>query len=189
MHVICRSLFVYITLIVAALNATPVLAQKPAKVIRGYVLDQISIDVKPYTAPPLEALLETRVWLTTIHMFGGGMQKTFMAVKDGQAQRVWSHGQPALRNNFLRLLPEGFRVDTEAQARKLVEAATSIHHQFTEPVTSVDEMRVEHFEGTWLFVDGGRFDKATGYRISHDKEGVPTGFEYSLELNTEPLSD
>jgi len=172
------------------LTATPALAQKEPAVIRGHIIDQVSIDVEPYITESLAALFDIRLWETEVDTFGGSGTATFyMAVLNGEALRVLRHGVPERRDGFLRLLPADFRVTNEAEARRMVAAATSIHSRFSEPETPVEAMRVERREGAWLFVDGERFDAATGYRISHDAEGRPTGFEYSWELDAEPLSD
>lgn len=172
------------------LAATPALAQKEPAVIRAHILDQVGIDVEPYVTDPLEALFDIRIWQTEVDMFGGGGTSTFyMAVLDGEPLRILHHGVPEQRDGFLRLLPADFRVTTEAEARRMVAAATSIHSRFSDPDTPVDEMRVERREGAWLFIDGERFDEATGYRITHDAEGRPTGFEYSWELDAEPLAE
>lgn len=172
------------------LGATQALAQKDPYVIQGHILDQIDVDVEPYITDPLEALFDTRLWQTEVETFGsGGVSTFYMAVVDGEVLRVLRHGVPEPRDSFMRLLPEDFRVTTEAQARRMVAAATSIHSRFSEPETSVEEMRIERRESAWLFVDGERFGAATGYRITHDPDGRPTAFEYSWELDAAPLTE
>ena len=172
------------------LAAAPAVAQKEPTIIRGHILDQVSIDVEPYITDPLEALFDIRLWQTEVETFGsGGVSTFYMAVVDGEALRVLRHGVPQPRDGFMRMLPADFRVTTEAEARRMVAASTSIHSRFSEPEIPVDEMRVERRDGAWLFIDGERFGEATGYRITHDSDGRPTGFEYSWELDTAPLAE
>ncbi len=112
-----------------------------------------------------------------------------MAVQDGEVLRIHRHGTPESRENFLRLLPDDFRLESEADARRIIAAVLTLHSEFSEPDVPLDEMRMEARKGEYLFVDGDRFGEATGYRITYDDQQRPTGFEYSWELETEPLED
>lgn len=174
----------------SALLATPASAQKEPAVIRQHVMEQVAVSSDPFHTEALDALIDTTVWEVAIEQYGsGGESLLFMAVHEGEVLRLRRQGANGTRENFVRLLPDDFRIGSEADARTLIAAAMSLHTDFSEPETPLDEMRVETREGAYLFVDGERFGDATGYRIDHDAEGRVTGFAYSWELDAEPLED
>jgi hypothetical protein len=164
-------------------------AQKAPALIRQHVLEQVSVSSEPFHKAALDELIETTVWRVAIEQYGGGRSMLFMAVHEGEVLRIHRHGTPESRENFLTLLPADYRIESEADARRMIAAVLTLHSEFSEPEVPLSEMRVEARNGEYLFVDGERFGKATGYRIAYDEQQRPTGFEYSWELETEPLED
>ncbi|KAA9005082.1 hypothetical protein [Histidinibacterium aquaticum] len=172
-----------------ALAGGPAVAQKEPALIRQHVLEQVSVSSEPFHEPALDELIEPTMWRVAIEQYGGGQSMLFMAVDDGEVLRIHRHGTPESRENFIRLLPDDFRVGSEAEARRMIAAVLTLHSEFSEPEVPLEEIRVEARDGEYLFVDGDRFGEATGYRITYDAEQRPTGFEYSWELDTEPLEE
>ena len=170
-----------------AVTAPPAAAQKAPALIREHILGQIVVSSEPFHAESLDPVVESTVWRVSIDRYGGGQSSLFMAVDEGEVLRLHSHAAPESRESFLRLLPEDFRVASVADARLMVAAAVALHGDFSEPEVPPADMRVEQREGEYLFVDGERFGEATGYRIAHDAQNRVTGFEYSWELDAEPL--
>lgn len=112
-----------------------------------------------------------------------------MAVDGGDVLRIRRHDVPEARDNFLRLVRDDFRIDPDRSARSMIAAALALHSEFGEPDVSPVEMRMEVRNGEYVFVDGERFGKVTGFRIRVDPEGRPTAFGSSRELDTEPLDN
>lgn len=189
----------------AALPATAVLlttmaaaATKPPNLIRDHLLNESDASVtsvnsvEPMADKALDELLTARVWKVSFSTEDNdGENMDFMAVKDGEVLRILRFDQPQSRDNLVKLLPEDFRVTSQADAGKLVAAALALHFEFpfSEPEKTVEEMHFVKHEGDYIFVDGERFGDATGYRIATDSEGRVTEFEYSWELPVEPPED
>jgi hypothetical protein len=170
----------------------PTLAQKPPQVIRERLLSQIEVSTELFRAEAANELLTEPLWWVGItNTAGSGKNYRIMTVKDGEVLRLYRHGLPESRDGILRLLPAEFRVQSEADARRLVEAAVALNvdpfGNPEEPDVPVAAMRVDHNEGEYFFVDGERFGDATGYRIAVDDSGQIMDFEYSFDLSTAPL--
>ncbi|MDZ7790843.1 MAG: hypothetical protein U5L08_10205 [Xanthomonadales bacterium] len=148
--------------------------------------------VDPHQGAALDELLKTRIWKVAYESEGNdGESMIFMAVHEGGALRIFRFDQPRKRDNFVKLLPEDFRVLSRDDAAKIVAATLDLYFgfPFSEPEKSVDEMRFEQQGNDYFFVDGERFGDATGYHITTDADGRVTGYEYSWELPVEPLED
>lgn len=169
-------------------------AQKPPQLIRAHLLEQVDISVEPLHIEAADALLtETLWWVGMKTPVSPGESFQIMAVRGAQVLRIYRHGLPRPRENFLRFLPADFRVQSEADARRLVAAAAALNMDpFGKPETPevpVEAMRIDTRDGEYFFVDGERFDKATGYRMAVDEQGRVTALEYSWELPVPPLED
>lgn len=167
-------------------------AQKPPQLIEEYLLEQIEVTVDTYQAGAAQDLLTEPLWWVGISNSGGsGMNYQIMAVQDGEVLRLYRHGLPESRDGLLRLLPDDFRIESESDARRLIEAALALNvdpfGNPEPPETGLDAMRFEQLNGEYYFVDGERFGDATGYHIAVDDSGRITAFEYSNELPVEPL--
>lgn len=178
------------TAVLVMVVSTTLAAKEPQK-IRQYLLEEADKSVtavnsvEPFQAEALDDLVTTRIWKVAYSSEGNdGESLVFMAVKDGEVLRIRDFEDPSSRDNFVRLLPEDFRVTSEADARRLVAATLDLYFgfPFSEPDKTVDEMHMEKRDGEYFFVDGERFSDATGYHISTDEEGRVTGYEYSWEL-------
>jgi uncharacterized protein (DUF2267 family) len=173
------------------------IAAKEPQTIRQHLMEDpdksvTSVDVEPHHGEALDGLVDTKIWKVEYTEEGeDGESLIFMAVHDGEVLRIHDFNQPRKRDNFLKLLPEGFRVQSGEDARKLVAATLELYFgfPFSEPELTVDEMRMDKVDGEYFFVDGERFSDATGYRITTDAEGRVTAYEYSWELPVEPLED
>jgi hypothetical protein len=151
-----------------------------------------SVDVEPHHGEALDALLGTQIWQVEYSETGDeGESMIFMAVHEGEVLRIARFDQPRARDNFVRLLPQDFRVQSEADAKRVVAATLDLYFgfPFSEPELTVDEMRFEQQGNDFYLVDGERFGDATGYRITTDDEGRVTTYEYSWELPVAPLED
>lgn len=186
--------FLALSLLVIASTAT---AKEPQQ-IRQHLLEDADQSVtsvnsvEPFEGEALDALLSTRIWkVGYASEDNDGESLVFMAVHDGEVLRIFRFDQPRKRDNFVKLLPEDFRVRSEADAKKIVAATLDLYFgfPFSEPENTVDEMRMEKRDGEYFFVDGERFGDATGYRITTDAEGRVTDYEYSWELPVAPLED
>lgn len=153
-----------------------------AKLIREHVLDQLSVSTKKLDRSELNSLATRPVYEVAVDQYSGGESVMFMAVDDGDVLRIYRHGHSKTKDNFLRLLPDDFRVTDDADAKRLVAAAMAVHTRFGEPDMSIDEMRLVTSDGQYVFVDGERFGDATGYLVEVDSDGQVTAFEYSNEL-------
>ena len=173
------------------------IAAKEPQTIRQHLMEDpdksvTSVDVEPHHGEALDGLLDTKIWKVEYTEEGeGGESLIFMAVHDGEVLRIHDFNQPRKRDNFVKLLPEEFRVQSDEDAGKLVAATLELYFgfPFSEPELTVDEMRMDKRDGEYFFVDGERFSDATGYRITTDAEGRVTAYEYSWELPVEPLED
>lgn len=183
---------------VLLLCSAAVAAAKPPHQIRAYLLEEsdqgVSAvnSVEPFHADAIDQLLTAGVWkVSYASERSDGESLIFMAVHDGEVLRLHRFDQPRERDAFVRLLPEDFRVRSEADAKRIVSAALALHFgfPFSEPEMTADEMRMEQRGNEYFFVDGERFGDATGYRIATDDEGRVTEFEYSWELPVEPPQD
>jgi hypothetical protein len=183
---------------VLLLFSATVAAAKPPHQIRAYLLEEsdqaVSAvnSVEPFHADAIDGLLTAGVWkVSYASERSDGESLIFMAVHDGEVLRLHRFDQPRKRDGFVKLLPEDFRIGSEADARRVVSAALALHFgfPFSEPEMTADEMRMERRGGEYFFVDGERFGDATGYRIATDEEGRVTEFEYSWELPVEPPQD
>lgn len=183
---------------VLLLASVAVSAAKPPQQIRQHLLDDsdesvTSVNsVEPFHAEAIDDLLTAGVWKVAYSSErNDGESMVFMAVHDGEVLRLYRFDQPRVRDSFVKLLPEDFRVQSGADAKRMVSAALALHFDFpfSEPDKSAGEMRMEQRDGEYFFVDGERFGDATGYRIAVDGEGRVTKFEYSWELPVEPLQD
>ena len=178
-------------LVVASLlmMAWPAAAAKPPQVIRAHILDQIEVSVEPFNAPALDALFTVRVWKVATKMPNGTSYR-FMAVKDGEAIRVHRGGTPRVREGLVRLLPDDFRVESRADAERVLAAALALNfNRDGKPEVPLDAMRIEQQGDSYYAVDGERFGKATGYRLDIDKKRRVMQFEYSWELPVAPLKE
>lgn len=172
-------------------------AAKEPQQIRQHLMEDpdkvvTSVSVEAHHGEALDALLDTTIWKVEYSEEGeDGESLIFMAVHDGEVLRVARFDQPRSRANFLRLLPEDFRVQSEADAKRLVAATLDLYFgfPFSEPELTVDEMRFERKGQDHYLVDGERFGDATGYRITTDADGRVTAYEYSWELPVAPLED
>lgn len=173
-------------------------ATKPPNLIRDHLLNDSDASVtsvnsvEPFRNEALDGLLTARIWKVSFSTGNNdGENMGFMAVKDGEVLRILRFDQPQPRDNLVKLLPEDFRVTSQADAEKLVAAARALHFEFpfSEPEKTVDEMHFVKHEGDFIFVDGERFGDATGYRIATDSEGRVAEFEYSWELPVDPPED
>lgn len=194
------SWYLAVGICLAALGAValPAAAAKPPQQIRQHLLEDADRSVtavnsvEPFHAEALDALLTAGVWKVAYNSEGNdGESMIFMAVHDGEVLRLHRFDQPRMREAFVKLLPEDFRVRSDADAKRIVSAALALHFgfPFSEPEMSADEMRMDKRDGEYFFVDGERFGDATGYRIATDGEGRVTEFEYSWELPLEPPED
>ncbi|WP_147306687.1 MULTISPECIES: hypothetical protein [unclassified Wenzhouxiangella] len=168
---------------------------KPPHLIRDHLLNDsdksiTSVNsVESFHAEALDDLVTTGIWKVAYNSEGNdGESLVFMAVKDGEVLRIHRFDQPRTRENFLKLLPDDFRVTSDEDAKRLVAATLALYFgfPFSEPEKTVDELRVEKRNGEYFFVDGERFGDATGYHITTDDEGRVTGYEYSWELPVAP---
>lgn len=184
--------------VLLALAMLPALAAKEPQVIRQHLLDHPDKSVtavnsvEPHQGEALDELLTTRIWKVAYESEDNdGESMVFMAVHEGEVVRIFRFDQPRKRDNFVKLLPEGFRVQSRDDAAKIVAATLDLYFgfPFSEPELTVDEMRFEQQGNDFYFVDGERFGDATGYHITTDDEGRVTGHEYSWELPVEPLQD
>ena len=104
------------TVILAAVSAAAH-AQKDAAVIRQDIFDRFEVDVDRYEASPaLGALSEVPLHRVSVSGFGPGESILFMAVRDGEAFRVYRQGLPREKTGFMRLLPDDFRVAGRCRA-------------------------------------------------------------------------
>lgn len=164
-------------------------AQKDAAVIRQDIFDRFEVDVDRYEASPaLGALSEVPLHRVSVSGFGPGESILFMAVRDGEAFRVYRQGLPREKTGFMRLLPDDFRVGSQADAERLIAAAMAVQTEFSEPDTPLEDMRVERDGDTYYFVDGERFGDATGYRVDVAGDGRVTAFAYDDDLPVAPLA-
>ena len=169
--------------------AWPVAAAKEPQLIRAHILDQIEVSAEPFHAAAIDDLLSVPVWAVATKMPNGTSHR-FMAVKDGEVIRVHRGGTPGVRDGFLRLLPDDFRVESKADAERIVAAAIALNfNRDGTPETPLEAMRIERQGSAYYAVDGERFGKATGYRIDFDKERRVTHFEYSWKLPVAPLDE
>lgn len=170
----------------ALLACTPsVLAQKDETLIRKHILGQLSISSDRIDKPAVTDLLTAPVYEVSVKKRGGGTSYQYMAVQDGNVFRVPRSDAPESKEALLKLLPDDFKVDSLEAAKRLVAAGRALHNSFFEPDMELDEMRVIERDGEYLFIDGERFDKLTGYRIATGSDGEVTAFEYSMELSEE----
>lgn len=170
----------------------PLMAQKPPQLIQEHLLSQIEVSTEVYQAEAADDLLTAPLWWVGItNTAGAGKHYQIMAVEDGEVLRLYRHGLPESRDGILRLLPSDFRIKSETDARRLIEAAVALNvDPFGNPEAPdvpVDAMRVDQSAGEYFFVDGERFGDATGYHITVDDSGQITGLEYSNELPVPPL--
>lgn len=186
-----------LTTAVLVMAVSTVAAKEPRK-IRQHLLEDANKSVtavnsvEAFQAEALDDLVTTRIWKVAYRSEDNdGESLVFMAVKDGEVLRIRDFEDPSSRDNFLRLLPEDFRVTSDAEAKRLVAATLDLYFgfPFSEPDKTVDEMHMEKRDGEYFFVDGERFGDATGYRISIDEAGRVTGYEYSWELPVDPPGD
>lgn len=181
-------------LLLLVLVALPAVAAKDPHVIREHLREDpertvTSVSVEPFHAEALDQLVTVPIWQVEYSVEDeDGERLIFMAVQDGEVLRIRRFDEPHKRDNFLKLLPDDFRVQSEADAKRLVSASLALYFgfPFSEPEKTVDEMRVDVRDGVYYFVDGERFSDATGYRITTDAEGRVTGYEYSWKLPVEP---
>jgi len=179
-----------------ALLAAAAVAKEP-QTIRQHLMDDpdksvTSVDVEPHHGEALDAVIDTTIWQAEYSEAGDeGESLVFMAVHYGEVLRIARFDQPRARDNFVRLLRDDFRVQSEAEARQLVAATLDLYFgfPFSEPELGVDEMRFESQGNDYYLVDGERFSDATGYHITTDDEGRVTGYEYSWELPVAPPED
>lgn len=179
------------------LTTVSALAAKEPQTIRQHLMEDpdksvTSVDVEPHHGEALDGLLNTKIWKVEYSQEGeDGESLIFMAVHEGEVLRIHDFNQPRERDNFVKLLPEDFRVQSDADAKKIVAATLELYFgfPFSEPELTVDEMRMDKRDGEYFFVDGERFSDATGYHITTDGDGRVTGYEYSWELPVEPLED
>jgi len=178
-----------------ALVALPVLAAKDPQVIRQHLQEHpdksISSvkSVEPHLGDALDDLITTRMWEVAYETERGmGESLIFMAVQNGEALRIHDFDQPGSRENFVKLLPEDFRVDSQADAARIVAATLDLYFgfPFSEPEKSVDEMGFERRGKNYYFIDGERFGDATGYQVTTDDEGRVIAYEYSWRLPVDP---
>lgn len=172
-------------------------AQKPPTLIRQHLLEHPDKEIaqvksiEPHHGAALDELLTTKVWKVAYRKKGqDGESLQFMAVTDGgEVLRIHDFKPPASRENFVKLLPDDFRVRSVDDARRLVTATLELYFGFPfgEPEMTADEMRAEQQGNEYFFVDGERFGDATGYRVATDDQGRVVGYEYSWELPVAPL--
>ncbi len=186
-----------ITMAVLLAIVSTVAAKEPQE-IRQHLLEDADKSVttvksvEPFQADALDDLVTTRIWKVAYNSEGNdGESLVFMTVKDGEVLRIHRFDQPRKRENFLKLLPDEFRVTSDEDAKRLVAATLALYFgfPFSEPEKTVDEMHIDKRDGEYFFVDGERFGDATGYHITTDDEGRVTGYEYSWELPVEPPED
>ncbi len=171
------------------ITAWPATAAKPPQLIRAHILEQIEVAVDPFHAPAIDALFTEPVWKVATKMPNGTSYR-FMAVKDGEVIRVHRGGTPRARDGFMRLLPDDFRIGSQADAERVFAAAIALNfNRDGKPETPLDAMRIEQQGSSYYAVDGERFGKATGYRLDVDKEGRVTHFEYSWKLPVAALKE
>lgn len=186
--------------LVVLLASAAALAQKPPTLIRQHLLEHPDKEiarvksVEPFHAEALDGLLNAKVWKVAYSGSKDGRGETliFMAVTDdGEVLRIRDFEAPASRENFVRLLPEDFRVRSIDDARRLVDATLQLYFgfPFSEPEMTAEEMQVEQRGNEYFLVDGERFGDATGYRVATDDRGRVVGYEYSWELPVEPPQD
>lgn len=197
-HRLGHKAFREIAALLLVVVSLPVLAAKDPYVIREHLLEHPDMSVaavnsvEPHQGEALDELLTTRIWKVAYESDDNdGESMIFMAVHEGEVLRVFRFDQPRTRENFLKLLPEDFRVQSRENAAKIVAATLDLYFgfPFSEPEMTVEEMRFEQQGNDYFFVDGERFGDATGYRITTDDEGRVTRYEYSWELPVEPLQD
>lgn len=186
-----RALPVFACMVLTMLSTTALAAGKPPQMIRQHLLEHpdksvSSINsVEPFHAAALDELIETTIWQVEYSVEDGdGESLVFMAVVDGEVLRIRRFDQSVERDNFLKLLPDDFRVESKEDAARLVSASLALHFgfPFSEPEKTAEEMRFEQRGNEYFFVDGERFGDATGYRIATDDAGRVTAYEYSWEL-------
>ena len=166
----------------------PATAAKEPQLIRSHILDQVEVKVDPFHAPAIDELFTVPVWTVATKTTGRGTSYRFMAVKDGEVLRIYRGGTPRVREGFVRLLPDDFHVESQADAERVFAAAIALNfNRDGKPETPLDAMRVEQQGSSYYAVDGERFGKATGYRLEVDKTGRVTQFEYSWKLPVTPL--
>ncbi|KTG16603.1 MULTISPECIES: hypothetical protein [unclassified Guyparkeria] len=167
----------------------PATAAKAPQLIRSHILDQIEVKVEPFHAPAIDELFTVPVWTVATKMANGTSHR-FMAVKDGEVIRVHRGGTPRVRDGFVRLLPDDFRVESQADAERVFAAAIALNfNRDGKPEIPLDAMRIEKQGSAYYAVDGERFGKATGYRLDIDKKRRVMQFEYSWKLPVAPLKD
>lgn len=185
------------TFLLLALLAGSSLAKEPQQ-IRQHLMEDPDRSVaavstvEPHHADALDGLIDTTIWKVEYTEEGEqGENLIFMAVHEGEVLRIARFDQPRARDNFLKLLPDDFRVRSEADAKQLVAATLDLYFgfPFSEPEMTVDEMHFERQGNDYYFVDGERFSDATGYHITTDDEGRVTAYEYSWELPVDPPGD
>lgn len=183
-------------LILLMLLAAAATAKEP-QAIRQHLMEDpdrsvTSVSVEPHQGEALDGLLDTRIWHVEYSEEGEqGESSIFMAVHEGEVLRIFRFDQPRARDNFVKLLPDDFRVQSEADAKRLVAATLDLYFgfPFSEPELTVDEMRFEAQGNEYYLVDGERFSDATGYHITTDETGRVSAYEYSWELPVAPLED
>lgn len=90
----------------------------------------------------------------------------------------------------MRLLPDDFRVESQADAERVFAAAIALNfNRDGKPEMPLDAMRIEQQGSSYYAVDGERFGKATGYRLDIDKKRRVMQFEYSWKLPVAPPQD
>lgn len=171
-----------VAMLVATTLVSGVARAKDIHLIREHVLAQFAVSTDPLDGPALRDLLTAPVYLVAIEGYGSGESLAFMAVHDGEVLRLYRHGLPNPRETLLRLLPDDFRVQSEADAKRLVAAAMALHTRCGRPDKSLDEMRLVTSDGQYMFVDGERLGDATGYRTEVDGDGRVIRFECSNGL-------
>ena len=184
--------------LVLVLVAFPAIAAKAPQLIRQHLLEHPDQSVttvnsiEPHQGENLDELMTTRIWKVAYETEGNdGESMVFMAVHESEVLRIFRFDQPRTRENFIKLLPEDFRVESQADAGKIVAATLDLYFgfPFSEPEMAFDEMRFEQQGNDYFFVDGVRFGDATGYHITTDSDGRVTAYEYSWELPVDPLED
>lgn len=170
-------------------------ATKAPNLIRAHLLDNPDESVtavksvEPHQGEALDALVTTRIWQVAYNSErSAGEMMVFMAVHEGEALRIFRFDLPRKRDNFVKLLPADFRLQSRADAERIVAATLDLHFgsPFSEPEKTVEEMHFERRGNDYYFVDGERFGDGTGYRITVDDDGRVTGYEYSWDLPVKP---
>ena len=168
-------------------------AAKPPQQIRQHIKQQIQVSVTPLQVPAANDLLTEPLWWVGVTNTGGrGKHYRIMAVQDGEVLRLYRHGIPAVRSSLVQLLPDDFRVTSPQQARQLIRVATALNiDTFGKPEAAdvpAAAMRMDTVKHGYVFVDGERFNKATGYRLTVSDDGRVERLEYQLDLPVPPLT-